>query len=1002
MHSGFIPAVSENHHQIPLKTMFATKTHPLLLLALLFALGPGELLADKQARLKRIDNKERAYWFFQPLSKPVPPEVKNSTWVKNEIDRFVLAKLEAQDIAPAPEADAHTLIRRAFFDLTGLPPTQAEIADFEKAYTAHPDAAWEKLVDQLLQSPHYGERWGRHWLDLVRYGESNGYKADEYRPHMWRYRDWVISAFNADMPYDQFTRLQLAGDELAPNDPDAITATGYLRLWPYESNQRDVAKQWNGITDEITDITSSVFMGLSMGCAKCHDHKFDPILHDDYYRMKSFFAAIYPDDSIVAATPEEKLQYASQLEKWQAATASIRQQMDKILEQPLAAAKSAQVKMFHPDIQKVYLKADQDCTPWELQQKLFVQRQVDVSQKGISNKLKGEDKKRYGELVKELAAFDSIKPQPLTPVYAIRDTAATAPTVFIADSDNKEPMTPGYLTILDPDDAKIIPPRQPAAHPSTGRRAAFSEWLTRPDNQLSTRVIVNRLWYYHFGQGIVSSTNEFGKQGLPPTHPELLDWMAGHFTSSGWSLKKMHKLILTSATWRQASLVEPSVAAAKNDPGNHLLWRQNIRRLEAESIHDAMLASSRELDPAMGGEGVLDTKLRRSVYQKLMRNPRTLFLNTFDGPDGFNSCSSRDITTTAPQALMMLNNHFPIQRAQSIANLLAKTSQKSPQQVVDQAFAAILKRQPSSEEASHSLEFLQQQAALAKTSPPVAADKTEITPKIKSTAFKPFVAEMSGTAKQAVNIQPDSLYQKIEVQNPKRQEGDTFTVEAILNLDSLYADAAVRTIASRWNGDSSGSEDSFGWSFGITSTKSAYQPNNLIMQFTAEDIAGNPLYQVVASDLRIPTQTPYYVAAVVRTGKTGGNVTFYAQDLSKKNSPLQTVVKTHDLVAGISNPDRALVLGGRDQVLSSMFDGSIARFTLADHIVKTEDLLIMGGKPKTPLVDLTFNSSTLPPGLARLMPSGPKAPGATIDPFYQSVVDLCHSLFNSNEFLYID
>ena len=464
----------------------------------------------------------------------------------------------------------------------------------------------------------------------------------------------------------------------------------------------------------------------------------------------------------------------------------------------------------------------------------------------------------------------------------------------------------------------------------------------------------------------------------------------------------MHKLILTSATWRQASLVEPSAMASENDPGNHLFWRQRIRRLEAESIHDAMLASSLELDPTMGGEGVPESKLRRTVYQKLMRNPRTLFFNTFDGPDGFNSCSARDITTTAPQALMMLNNRFPMQRAQAIANILTKSKNKSVEPLVDQAFEEILKRRPSSEEASQAAAFLKQQESLAKTAPPAKAIKTEIVPKIKTTAFKPFVAKANNIPKQAVNVQPDSLYQKIEVKNLKGQESDTFTVEAILSLDSLYDNAAVRTIASRWNGNSSGTEESFGWSFGITSKKSAYQPNNLIMQITAENIAGNPLYEVVASDLRIPTQTPYYVAAVIHTGKSGSNVTFYAQDLSKENSPLQTVIKPHKLVGGISNPKRALVLGGRDQTFSSMFDGSIARLTLTDRALKAEELLIQGSLPKAPLSDLTFASAKLPSNLVRLMPTGPHKPGVPADPFYQSIVALCHSLLNSNEFLYVD
>lgn len=970
------------------------------LITVLF-LGLNSVHADKAARLKRINAEERAYWFFQKLADPAAPQTQNSTWSKNEIDQFILAKLEEHNIQPAKEADARTLIRRASFDLIGMPPTHQELLDFKKSYSANPDLAMEKLVDRLLQSPHYGERWGRHWLDLVRYSESNGYKTDEYRPNMWRYRDWVIQAFNSDMPYDQFTRHQIAGDELAPNDPSAITATGYLRLWPYESNQRDVVTQWNGITDEVTDITGAVFMGLSVGCAKCHDHKFDPILHDDYYRMKSFFAGIYPDDSIVAATPEQKQAYEQAMKPWLKATAEIREKMSAMLAARKADEAEAAVKMFHPDLQKIYHKTDKDCSPWELQQKLFIQRQVDVKHQATAKSLKGKEKKRYAELLKQLAQFNKIKPADLIAVEAIRDTAQETPTVLIADSDNTEPMLPGFLTLLDPDDAKISPP-QNLGHPSSGRRSALANWLTRPDNQLSTRVIVNRLWYYHFGQGIVSSTNEFGTQGLPPTHPLLLDWMARNFTENGWSLKKMHKLILTSATWRQASLVEPSVAAAKNDPGNLLWWSQNIRRLEGEPIHDAMLASSQELDPKMGGEGVPESKLRRAVYQKLMRNPRTLFLNTFDGPDGFSSCSARDITTTAPQALMMLNNRFPMQRAQTIANQLTKSKDQAVAPLIDQAFETILKRQPTSEEASQAVDFLKQQAVLAKNSLAVKKTKSKMVPKIKTQPFKPFAAKVAGLSTQAINIQSGSLYQKIELTKLKHQEGDTFTVEAYLHLDSLYNNAGVRTIASRWNGNSSGTAESYGWSFGITSKKSAHQPNNLIMQFTAENLAGNPLYQVVASDLRIPTRTPYYVAAVIRTGKNGGDVTFYAQDLSKKNSPLQIIVKPHNLVAGISNPKRALVLGGRDQTLSSMFDGSIARFTLSDRALKTEQLSIKGSKNKTALSDLAFVKASLPSNLVRLLPSGPKPTGKQADPFYQSVVDLCHSLLNSNEFIYID
>ncbi|MCB1235172.1 MAG: DUF1549 domain-containing protein, partial [Verrucomicrobiae bacterium] len=491
-------------------------------LLLLAIVPPGLATAqEKKAPVDRIRAEDRDYWFFKPLADPRVPAVKDAGgWARNEIDQFILGKLEPKGIAPAPAADARTLIRRAYFDLTGLPPSHEEIQAFSKAYAANPDGAVADLIDDLLESPQYGERWGRIWLDLVRYGESNGYKADEYRPHMWRYRDWVIRSLNADMPYDQFVRWQLAGDEIAPDNPEALTATGYLRLWPYESNQRNAPSQWNIILEDITDITGSVLMGVSIGCAKCHDHKFDPIPRDDYFRMQAFFTGVYPHDTM-ATTPAERAAYDAQQAKWETATAEIRAEMDRMLEKPRQSAAAGQVKQFSPELQALYHKPEAERTPLDLQIRMLIQRQVDISEAKADSKLKDEAKKRYTELQEKLKSFDNLKPKPVNEIYAIRDIRPDIPPARILDEPERQ-FRPGFLTILDPGDASLP---KPAERPkdSSGARTTFANWVTRADNPLSTRVIANRLWHYHFGIGIVESANDFGKQGYLPTHPELLD-----------------------------------------------------------------------------------------------------------------------------------------------------------------------------------------------------------------------------------------------------------------------------------------------------------------------------------------------------------------------------------------------------------------------------------------------------------------------------------------------
>ncbi len=939
-------------------------------------------------------------WFFERLSAPSPPPVDNENWVRTPVDRFILAKLEAAGISPAPEADRRTLIRRATFDLTGLPPTADEVQTFIDDPSP---TAWQDLIDRLLDSPRYGERWGRHWLDLVRYGESNGFKTDEYRPHAWRYRDWVIAAFNDDMPYDRFVRLQLAGDEIAGHDPGAITATGYLRLWPYESNQRNVPKQWNEILDNITDISSDVFLGLSLNCAKCHDHKFDPLSQEDYYRLKAFFAPICPDDGIVAATPQEKRRYQTQLRRWEKATAAIREEMETILAPKLVASGETALSKFPPELQEIYRKTDDECTPGERQVKLFVQLQLNIAQRKAPGNLKDDTRKRYALLRNELAAFDHLKPEPLTPVLAVRDIGPEAPPTTIPGATTPEAVPPGFLSIVAPGPATIPPSTRPKT--STGRRATLAAWLTDPGNRFTTRVIANRIWHYHFGQGVVPTTNDFGKQGARPSHPALLDWLARRFVADGWSFKKAHKLLMNSAAYRQASLVAPNAVAQARDPGNQLLWRMRVRRLDAEQIRDAMLFASGELDTRMGGEGFAGEIPRRAVYQKLLRNPRTLFLNAFDGPDGFNSCARRDATTTAPQSLMMLNNAFPVARARAMASRAAGTKTKPDAAVVDSVFRAALGRKPGPAETRQALEFLRhQEPRIAATRSPGAADSAQTRSGSRTATLPGTDAAASAlTGTRAIALGTPSPLDKLEVDGPGAAEGDRFTVEAVLYLESLYPNASVRTIASRWNGNSRElTAESYGWSLGITSEKSAHQPRNLILQLTGEDIAGNPQYEVLASALRIPLQTPYYVAVSLSTGAKGGQAVFYAQDLSEAGAEMQTATVEHLFAGSLSAPGRNLVLGGRDGSAASMFHGLVSRFAITDSPLPA-DALLPGSPSPAPdrILDLRFDENESAPTWKEYRGSKPKDQMRD-NPFFEAIADLCHALLNSNEFLYVD
>jgi hypothetical protein len=645
----------------------------------------------------KITDTDRQWWSFQPLARPALPKVSDAAWSNNPVDRFIRQRLDREGLQPSPPADRVALIRRLTFDLVGLPPTPEEVEAFV-ADTA-PDA-YEKLVDRLLGSPRYGERWARHWLDLVRYAESDGFRQDAYRPDAWRYRDYVIRAFNSDKPYDRFVREQLAGDEVAPDDPEVLVATGFLRHTIYEYNQRDARSQWQDMLNDVTDVTADVFLGLGMGCARCHDHKYDPILQQDYYRLQAFFAPMLPREEPMA-TREQLENYQARLKTWEEKTAGLRQQIEGVERGEKTRLQEFMTSKFPGDVQAMMRKPESERSPLEKQLAALVFRQVQYEWDHM--KLKDADQKKREELLKELAKYDTYKPAAFPTMLAMRDAGPEAPPTQMPKKTTA--IAPGFLTILDDKPAAI---EGPAGGQSTGRRLALGNWLTRPDHPLTTRVIVNRIWQYHFGRGLVGTSSEFGKLGETPSHPELLDWLARRFVEDGWSFKKMHRLLVTSTTYKQSALSPASEAALKKDPENRLWWRMNTRRLDAEEIRDAILAASGKLNLATGGPSVEPKEPRRSVYAKLRRNAREPLLEVFDAPEGLASTAQRNVTTTPTQALLMFNSPFLLDQAKSFA---ARVQRESAADAIDRAYQLALGRKASLEEKQQAEAFVQDQAS---------------------------------------------------------------------------------------------------------------------------------------------------------------------------------------------------------------------------------------------------------------------------------------------------
>ena len=696
---------------------------------------PSREKLDEARKAEKINDEARQFWSFQKPVKHQPPTVKNVDQVLTPIDNFVLAKLEEKGWKLQPEADKRTLIRRAYFDLIGLPPTPEQVQAFLD--DSSPDA-YRKVVDELLASPHYGERWGRHWLDVGGYSDSVGDAGDAFRPVSYKYRNYVIEAFNKNKPFDQFVVEQLAGDQLVNWDPDtrptpdqleALTATGFTRLTADITDNQSIYQvdKWFDALQKSTETSMKAFLGLTIGCAKCHDHKFDPILQEDYYKLTASFHAAFdtsnwlptnlrnepwPSRYILDMPADQKQKWIDQvMDKQKRGVASnpryFARTMAGVRKQLGDNAKLGSVTDYFGDA----IVAKEGFTDEDMRA-LLEEQNYELSDQQIYD--------IFPQLGKEAAEIARKKEEEVEPnmVWALWDMSKEAsPTYLLLRGNYLTPgqeVDPGILTVLDdPEDPFEFP--DPAEHPDwhhTGRRLTLAKWLTEPDHPLTSRVFVNRLWQFHFGEGIVASVDDFGAMGARPTHPELLDWLAVDFVESGWDIKRMHRQIMLSAVYRQASSEYPDKMSA--DPANKLLWRKSPLRLDAEALRDSMLAVSGllnttmfgEFDPikeARDGQYLPDDeegpRNRRSLYLAQSRTRPVGFLHAFDMPTMTQDSVSKRFRSTRPsQALVLLNNPLVRQASKALADRALEENRGELDPALDRVFELAYSRAPTERE----------------------------------------------------------------------------------------------------------------------------------------------------------------------------------------------------------------------------------------------------------------------------------------------------------------
>jgi hypothetical protein len=921
--------------------------------------------------------KNHDWWAFQPMRAAAPPAPEDSGWCRNEIDRFILQQLGEARLKPAPEAGRGVLIRRIYFDMHGLPPTPEEVRTFVHDKS---EAAYGNLIDRVLASPRYGERWARFWLDLVRYADSDGYRLDEYRPNAWRYRDYVIDAFNHDKPYDRFVKEQLAGDELFPGDREALIATGYLRHWTYEYNNTDVRRQWSRILDDITDTTGDVFFALGLQCARCHNHKSDPLRREDYYRLQAFFSPIMPRDDLTVVRGDQLALHTKKQRAWEQATAEIRGEMEAVERGHAHDPPTGRLKKLPEDIQGMFTKNSDDRTPLEKQLVSLASRQLPTFVEELDDRLAAAENKRFRELQQRLVKFESMKPPALAGAFAATDAGPVAPPVCIPGKKDA-PIEPGIPAVMGATVPDIRP--TPGAPQSTGRRAALATWLTRPDNPLTGRIIVNRVWQQHFGRGLVANASDFGHDGGLPSHPELLDWLAMHFVREGWSLKKLHRLILASATYRQSSR---DTSAGDDDPDNRLLGHAPIRRLDAEQVRDAILAVSGELRRDAGGPSVNAAVPRRTIYTKAMRNSADPLLEVFDTPSVFSSVCSRNTTTTPNQSLYLLNSQQMFESAKAFAQRLEPEARRADK--IARAYWFAFGRAPSADETASAEEFLRQQQ------PRIDPEKLAAPEAVFRRSRFPF---RDGWA--AV-FSPDTAQRRLKVpHSPAMSVGD-FTVEAYQLLRSLSGRREVTPLVSKWDGN----QNRAGWEFGIYQPSPDTDAGVLTMRIGGVVSGGGFASQTYYSNLRIDVEKPYYVAAAVKlAGREPPAVTFYVKDLINGDEPLLSNRVPVNIREGIAN-SAPLGIGGSSGRRGAAFDGMMDEVRLCKGSLPQDELLFFGNEshPKTG----GYWRFEPDPGVFRdssphRRDIRPPARGP-ITPAQAALVDFCHVLLMSSEFLYVD
>lgn len=713
----------------------------------------------------KITDADRNWWAFRKPVRSAPPAVDDPRWRKNPVDAFVFAKMKENQLQPTPKASRTTLARRAYLDLTGLPPSVQELDSFLSDPSTD---AFAKLVDRLLASPQYGERWGRHWLDVARYADSGGYEQDFTYANAWRYRDYVIRAFNEDKPYDRFVREQIAGDELDQPGYDSLIATGFHRVGATVGfREKDNPQYRFTYLDDMIGTTTRAFLGLTVSCARCHDHKFDPIPQMDYYKLMAVFYPYVNYDHPLA--PKEQVEaYETRKVELEAKSAPLKEKI-RLIEAPYREqAFEKKLAAFPKEIQEAVRTPESQRTAG---QKLLATQMLSIRPSNYRGLMTAADRAAADALTRQVREIDKQMPPPLPLAMGIRDgdyrLAPMGPgddeapgkgvkstgedinetyvpvagkayhpprSYFLeaGDFESRGPeVAPGFLEVIPIANVPTaIPPRD--GRTTTGRRRALAEWIVHPDNPLTARVMVNRIWQHHFGRGLVATASNFGRLGRKPSHPELLDWLATEFVRSGWSVKQIHRAIMNSETYQMASEYSGS-QALETDPDNIYLWHFPPQRLEGEAIRDAILAVSGKLNRQVGGPAffppVPETVRsavykgiwvvnedgpevwRRGVYSYYKRGMKYPMFEVFDQPDPNITCERRAVSTVPTQALTLLNNDFVVNQARLFAEHIQKTAGPEQQDQVRAAYRIALSRDPSQKEMRSNVEFLNRQMA---------------------------------------------------------------------------------------------------------------------------------------------------------------------------------------------------------------------------------------------------------------------------------------------------